>query len=278
MPYWDYEYPKYVSVAERKAKAQAALTKLGREAAPVVIEGRKITSTFWGNAWCKNLESYSDFSNRLPRGRSYARNGSVIDLHIEPGEIEARVMGSRLYTVRVRIKPVATASWSDVKSRCAGQIASMVELLQGKLSKSVMEVVTCRDGGLFPKPREIEMDCSCPDYAGMCKHIAAVMYGIGARLDAAPELLFKLRQVDHLELITGATEAPIVDAGGDSSDRITLAADALADVFGIEFDAPAPPSAIEPPPQKTKAPRAKRAPKKKPAAKKQKPTSKRRRA
>jgi uncharacterized Zn finger protein len=240
--YGYYGYRPYVSVAQRRAKAQREMAKLAKKgyvAAPVAIEGRKITTTFWGNAWCQNLEAYSDFSNRLPRGRSYVRNGSVVDLRIEAGAIEARVMGSSLYSVSIKIRPLAKASWAGVKGRCAGQIGSLVELLQGKLSKAVMEVVTCRDGGLFPKPREIEMNCSCPDYAGMCKHIAATLYGVGARLDAQPELLFKLREVDHLELITEAGDVTLADAGKGSS-RVTLEADALGDVFGIELEEPAP--------------------------------------
>jgi uncharacterized Zn finger protein len=247
MGWYDYGgyggYPPYVSVAERRAKAKRELAKLAKKgyfARPVAIEGRQITTTFWGNSWCANLEGYSDFENRLPRGRTYVRNGSVIDLQIDAGRIEARVMGSSLYRVTIKIKPLAAASWTNVKSCCSGQIGSLVELLQGKLSRGVMDVVTRRDGGLFPKPAEIDMDCSCPDYAGMCKHVAAVLYGVGARLDGEPELLFKLRKVDHVELIAGAgaAAATVPVSGGE---RRTIEADALADVFGIELDAaPAP--------------------------------------
>jgi uncharacterized Zn finger protein len=198
----------------------------------VQIEGRAITSTFWGQAWCRNLESYSDFSNRLPRGRTYVRNGSVIDLKIEKGRIQALVSGSELYEIRIDITPLSKSSWLAIKEQCAGQIGSLVELLQGKLSKGVMELVTDREQGLFPKPKEIQMRCSCPDYAGMCKHLAAVMYGIGNRLDSSPELLFLLRARDHTELIEQAIPAALPKAKRGP----TIAAEELGAIFDIEID------------------------------------------
>src|SRR4051812_24365549 len=175
----------YVPVAERRRKAEREMERLrkkGHPIAPVTIEGRTIARTFWGKAWCDNLESYSDYENRLPRGRTYVRNGSVVDLQIEPGKVRALVSGSEIYEVSIDIDPLPARQWAAIKSRCAGQIGSLVELLQGKLSKGVIEIVTDHDGGLFPRPREIHMSCSCPDWAGMCKHIAAVLYGVGARL------------------------------------------------------------------------------------------------
>src|SRR5215204_4557366 len=151
-----YEFRPYVPVAQRKAQAAREVAnrrKKGETITPVVIEGKKIVTTFWGKAWCDNLESYSDFANRMPRGRTYVRNGSVCDLQVAAGRVEALVCGSELYRIAIKIKPLPRATWDDVKARCAGQIGSLVELLQGRLSKGVMEVVTGRDGGLFPKPR-----------------------------------------------------------------------------------------------------------------------------
>jgi len=234
-----WSFKPYVSVATRRANALREVNKLakkGQKTSPVEIAGRAIASTFWGKAWCDNLESYSDFSNRLPRGRTYARNGSVVDLQIEPGKVTSLVSGSSLYRITIKIKPLAGKRWEGVKSQCGGQIGSMVELLQGKLSKDVMGVVTRRDGGMFPTPKEIELSCSCPDYAGMCKHVAATLYGVGNRLDQQPELLFKLRQVDHLELIAGAGSSV---ASPKTGGKKTIAADRLADVFGIELEVPA---------------------------------------
>ena len=250
-----YGYRPYVPVAKRRAnglKEAKRLAKKGRALAPVNIPGKSIADTFWGKAWCDNLESYSDFSNRLPRGRSYVRNGSVVDLQIAAGKITALVSGSELYEVTIKIKPLAVTVWSAVKTCCAGEIGSLVELLQGKLSKGVMEIVTNRDKGLFPAPREIEMSCSCPDWAGVCKHVAAVMYGIGNRLDHQPELLFALRAVDHLELIAQAGDASLIAKSASGKTKKTVAEHELADVFGIELDVATVPIAVEIPARKTK--------------------------
>lgn len=239
MGYW-YDYKPYVPVARRRAQAAkevARRLKKGETVSPVVIEGRTIASTFWGKAWCTNLEGYSDFENRLPRGRTYVRNGSVVDLKIDKGRVQAFVSGSELYTVEIQIASLPRASWEAVKKRCAGKIGSIIELLQGKLSNAVMEAVTNRAEGLFPKPKEITMRCSCPDYAGMCKHIAAVMYGIGNRLDTSPELLFGLRGVDHQELIEQAIPAAPTRARRGTP---TIEASDLGAIFEIELgDTPA---------------------------------------
>ena len=181
---------------------------------PVVIEGRTIAATFWGKAWCDNLERYSDYANRLPRGRTYVRNGSVVDLQIAPGEVNALVSGSEIYQVAVKVSAVPKARWTSICTDCAGAIDSLVELLQGRFSKGVMERICRQKTGLFPAPAEIEFSCSCPDWASMCKHVAAVLYGIGARLDEQPELLFKLRKVDEKDLIAKAGKGlPLVEEG-----------------------------------------------------------------
>ncbi len=230
-----YPFRPYVPVAKRRAQAAREVEKRrkkGQDISPVQIEGRTIAHTFWGKAWCENLEAYSDFENRLPRGRTYVRNGSVVDLQIQPGKITALVSGSELYEITLNISPLPKEQWHSIKARCAGQIGSLVELLQGKLSRGVMDVVTNQRDGLFPKPREIKLACSCPDWASMCKHIAAVLYGVGARLDQQPELLFVLRKVDHLELIE---EAVPQTGKKKSAGKKTLAASEVGDVFGIEF-------------------------------------------
>jgi uncharacterized Zn finger protein len=234
-----FEFRPYVPVAKRRAQAAREVEKRrkkGETVSPVVIEGRAIARSFWGKAWCDNLESYSDFENRLPRGRTYVRNGSVVDLQIKPGEVTALVSGSEIYKIRIQIDPLPAKEWAAIKARCAGQIGSLVELLQGKLSKGVIEVVTAKGEGLFPKPREIHMDCSCPDWAGLCKHLAAVLYGVGSRLDRQPELLFLLRKVDHLELIEEATSRAAAKPA--ATKKKTLADDDVAGVFGIELATP----------------------------------------
>ena len=259
---WYGGYRPYVPVAKRRAQAAkevAKQVKNGREITPVRIEGRKITATFWGTAWSENLESYSDYSNRLPRGRTYVRNGSVVHLAIEPGRITAMVSGSELYNIQIDIATLPKPSWMALKQLSAGKVGTLVELLQGKLSQAVMQLVTDRDQGLFPKPSEIKMRCSCPDSAGLCKHLAAVMYGVGNRLDTMPELLFKLRGVNHLELIEQAIPEVSVGTGG-TGPRID-AAD-LASLFDIELDEPPVDAPVAPAPARS----ASRTPRRKAAA------------
>ncbi|MEI6386603.1 MAG: helix-turn-helix domain-containing protein [Spirochaetota bacterium] len=227
----------YVSVAEKRRRAEremAKLAKKGKPALPVHIEGKTIAKTFWGKAWCRHLESYSDFENRLPRGRSYVRNGSVCHLEILAGEIRAKVAGSELYTVTITIQPLAPKAWKAIKERCSGSIASILDLLGGRLADGVMAVVTDRETGLFPKPREIALACSCPDWADMCKHVAAVLYGVGARLDEHPELLFLLRGVNHEELVSAKVEEAVSAVIKGGSRRRVAEAD-LSDVFGMDL-------------------------------------------
>jgi uncharacterized Zn finger protein len=241
-------WPAYVPVAERRRKAARkleALKKKGRNCQPVVIEGRTIARTFWGKNWCDNLETYSDYASRLPRGRTYARNGSVIDLQIAAGKVDALVAGSEIYKVGITVHSLGKDIWRDILKECAGKVASLVELLQGRLSGAVMEVVTRRSSGLFPAFKQIEFRCSCPDSAYMCKHVAAVLYGIGARLDTQPELLFLLRKVDPQELIAQTAAlipAATPDALGGSQG---LESADLSSLFGIDLDeAPAAASAL----------------------------------
>ena len=237
MSYDDYGWRSYVTVATRRRWAAHTIAKLkrsGRVISPVAIEGRKIAKTFWGESWCSNLEAYSDYANRLPRGRTYARNGSVIDLQIERGRVRALVTGSSLYDVTIEIRPLAPKRWRAITSRCAGKIDSLIELLQGAISSAVMEVVTRKGEGLFPAPRDISLGCSCPDWATMCKHVAAVLYGVGARLDHEPEMLFTLRGVQPADLIAAAmTDAPTTRQSGR---RRLLQTDDVSSVFGIELD------------------------------------------
>jgi uncharacterized Zn finger protein len=232
-----YEWRPYVSVAERRFKAEREMAKLkkkGHPVSPVVIDGRTIAGTFWGKAWCDNLERYSDFANRLPRGRTYVRNGSVLDLQVKEGEVSALVSGSEIYKVAVKVAQVPTTHWGSICKDCAGAIDSLVELLQGRFSKGVMERI-CRQGsGLFPAPGEIKFSCSCPDWAGMCKHVAAVLYGIGARLDRQPELLFKLRKVNKQDLIAGAAKGLRLGGKAPAAEKV-LDEKGLSEIFGLEM-------------------------------------------
>lgn len=233
MSWWAFQ-PR-MSVAERRVKAEKEIArrrKADEKIEPVRIEGRKIAHKFWGKAWCKNLENYQDYDYRVDRGRSYVTNGSVIDLRIKAGKVTAVVMGTEVYEVTVAIAKLPAPRWDAIKKKCAGQIGSLIALLRGELSDAVMEQVTHHDHGLFPKPREIKLECTCPDWAGLCKHAAAALYGVGHRLDASPELLFKLRGVDYQELIAAA-----IPAAKAKPNRATpaIAAVDLGDIFGIDL-------------------------------------------
>jgi uncharacterized Zn finger protein len=235
--YHDWGWRPYVSSAQRRLQGLRKIERLrkkGHAVLPVKIEGRTIATTFWGKAWCENLECYSDFQNRLPRGRTYVRNGSVIDLQIASGEVKALVCGSSVYQVAVKITPVSKARWKSICKDCAGEIDSLVELLQGRFSKAVMERICREKTGLFPSPKEIQLSCSCPDWAFMCKHIAAALYGIGARLDKAPELLFRLHQLDENELITKASASLPLARKGAAPGNVLRSND-LSELFGLDL-------------------------------------------
>jgi uncharacterized Zn finger protein len=235
--YYNWEWKPYVTAVERRRKAEREIEKRkkrGHTVSPVIIEGRVIAKTFWGKSWCDNLERYSDFANRLPRGRTYVRNGSVVDLQITPRAIRALVSGSELYEVVLTVAPVAKARWKSICADCAGAIDSLVELLQGRFSKGVMERICRQNHGLFPSPGEIQLSCTCPDWAGMCKHVAAVLYGIGARFDHQPELLFRLREVDEKELLARAGTGLPLSKQRLSAAKV-LGGEDLSDMFGLDM-------------------------------------------
>ena len=247
--YWS-PFPEYVPVAERRARAQRAAKKLaakGRAMHPVVIEGRTIARSFWGKAWCDNVENYRDFAYRLERGRSYVRSGAVIDLVIEPGAVKALVQGSmrRPYEASIRIDPLPPARWEAIKRKALGKVSSLLDLAAGCVPEELLRAFCDPRDGLFPARGEISFSCSCPDSARLCKHLAAVFYGIGARLDEDPTLFFTLRGIDPGELLsaTGAVDA-LTAAAGDAPE---IDASALGDVFGVDFDDPA--AAAPPPPE-----------------------------
>ena len=271
-----HEWGRYVPVAERRQKAEREMAKrkkAGQPVSPVTVQGRTIARTFWGKAWCDNLERYSDFANRLPRGRTYVRNGSVVDLRIAPGEVRAVVSGSKLYTVKIQVTPVPGPQWQGLCADCAGAVDSLVELLQGTLSAGVMERICRRDTGLFPSPREIRLTCSCPDWATMCKHVAAVLYGVGARLDHEPNLLFLLRQVDETALLSQAGAGLALTGLAPDADRV-LEGDDLASLFGVDLAPAADPAAAVPAAARAKRGRARKAPVAAPVPKTAPPVSK----
>lgn len=239
---YDYGFPPYVSVAEKKAKAAKSLAKLKKKKPginPIIIEGTKIAKTWWGKAWNDNLESYADYANRIERGRSYVRHGAVLDLQITEGSVTALVQGStsKPYEIRINIKPLPDNTWKKITDACEGKLDSLQELLEGKFPKGLAELFTAHGKGLFPSPKEISLDCSCPDWAEMCKHVAAALYGVGARLDNDPALFFVLRKVKVDDLISKAVtqkSETLLKRSQKKSSRVIEDVDVSA-MFGIEM-------------------------------------------
>lgn len=235
-----YGFSPYVTVGEKKAKADKQLEKMrkkGLNPEPIRVEGRTIAKSWWGRAWVENMESYADFENRIARGRSYVRNHAVLDLKITTGTVNALVQGSagKPYEVEIRIDELKEAQWRKISELCNNQISNLEELAEGKFPKVLEKTFKDRAYGLFPSPKEIHFTCSCPDWASMCKHIAAVLYGIGARLDRDPLLFFTLRSADCQELIKRSVESKLermLENAGNKSER-AISEDEIYDLFGI---------------------------------------------
>jgi uncharacterized Zn finger protein len=241
MGFW--QFPKYVSVAEKRAKAEKKkkqLLKKNPKLKPVEIDGNALATTWWGKSWNNNLERYADYENRIGRGRSYVRHGAVLDLQIAPGQVTALVQGSRSapYEITVKIKKISSENWHQVKAACEGKFGSLKALLAGKFPKDLERLFTEKGKGLFPTPEEIKFSCSCPDWASMCKHVAATLYGIGARLDQDPLLFFKLRNVAVEDLVSQAvaeSSQDLLRKAEKKTGRVLEDAN-LSDVFGIDLD------------------------------------------
>ena len=231
-----YDWTPYESVAAKRQRAKrelARLRKKGIPVAPITIDGRKIAKSFWGKSWCDNLERYSDFAYRLPRGRSYVRNGAVLDLQVAKGRVTATVAGSEVYEIRADIAPMKARRWRALCKDCTGSVDSLIELLQGYLEENVMRRVSREGDGLFPSPSEIKFSCTCPDWADMCKHVAAALYGVGARLDEEPRLLFVLRGVNESDLVAGASDGLSLP---DAKPTAAILDDGdVAALFGLEM-------------------------------------------
>jgi uncharacterized Zn finger protein len=232
------EWDPYVSVATRRANAAmeaSKLTKKGKSLQPIQISGRKIATTFWGMAWCDNLESYADWANRMSRGRTYARNGSIVDLQIETGKVTALVSGSSLYKIKIIIDKLAPKTWKAIREDCSQHVGSLLDLMRGKLPESVLTRLTNVKNGMFPHPKELMLKCSCPDYAFMCKHLAATLYGVGHLLDTQPDLFFKLRGVQQSDLVAEAMSTQSTSDVIGLEQQSDLCDEDLGALFGIEM-------------------------------------------
>lgn len=235
-----YGFPSYVTVAEKKARAKAALIKLSKtnpDLEPIIIEGRTLAKSWWGRAWNTNLESYADYSNRVGRGKSYVRCNAVLDLKISAGRVAAKVQGSRAkpYDTLIKIDTLSDTKWQRILELCNRRIESLEQLMDGKFPEELKLLFTDHSYAMFPSPQEIHFDCSCPDYATMCKHVAAVLYGVGTRLDQDALLFFELRDVDGNRLIRKTMQQRIksmLENAGSKSPR-QIAAQDIGDIFGL---------------------------------------------
>lgn len=238
--YWNtgesYKQPD-ASQLQRNARQTMKKEKAkGKQLEPVVIQGRTIVKSWWGQAWCDNLEKYADFESRLDRGKRYVRTGAVVDLKIQKGKVLARVQGRRKtpYKVEIRISPLSEERCQYAILQCGRKIENLERLVNGDFPEELKEMFL-GDKGLFPEPKEISFNCSCPDWALMCKHVAAVLYGIGARFDDNPLLFFELRGID-VERFIDVTLANRVESMLEnvdaSSERIITGGD-WEKLFGV---------------------------------------------
>ncbi len=199
MPYWnDYGYFKPKPRIQKKGgiKSQSKRGSFG--------------DTWWGKRWIAVLESFN-LGGRLTRGRSYARNGSVLSIDIASGAVKAKVQGSSPtpYKVSIQLKALLDKDWRKLAESLSTQAIFAAKLLAGEMPQEIEEAFKAEGFTLFPdKARDLETDCSCPDWSNPCKHIAAVYYLLGEEFDRDPFLLFKLRGMERdkfIQLLGAAT-------------------------------------------------------------------------
>ena len=238
--YWkdilEYEQPDAASLKKKAKESAEREKKKGKILEPVKVSGRQIVQSWWGKAWCDNLERYADYASRLERGKRYVRTGTVVDLKINKGKVTARVQGRRRapYKVSVRISPLSEQRCQEIIAECGNQIENVEQLLSGNIPLGLQELFTSKNG-LFPSSREISFDCSCPDWALLCKHVAAVLYGIGVRFDENPLLFFTLRGIDVEKFVNVTLENRIeqmIKNADRKSERVMDDID-LEAVFGV---------------------------------------------
>lgn len=240
--YWNAKmYYSQPTIQELQRKIQSSnnkANKKGKQLHPIHIEGRQIAKSWWGQAWCNVIENYADYGSRLERGKRYVRSGTVIDLNITKGRVRALVQGRRAtpYKVDIHISPLKEEEMETLIEKCGHKVSNLETLINGDFPKDLQELFTS-SSGLFPAPKEISFACSCPDWAIMCKHVAAVMYGIGAKFDENPFLFFELRGIDVHRLIDVAIESHVdhmLEHAHDQSERI-IKDENIKDIFGIDI-------------------------------------------
>mgnify|MGYP002856125409 CR=1 FL=1 len=223
---------KFTEKAQRIAKRH-------KEYNPVIIEkgARTICKSWWGKAWCQNLERYADWENRIARGKDYVKHNTLVDLQINGGKISAKVQGAAWspYEINIMIDPISEKQCQEISKEAAGEIKDIESLIAGKFPKNLKDLFF-KEEGLFPSPKEIHFGCSCPDYAKMCKHIVAALYGIGVRLDSNPLYFFQMRGIDvdlFIAKVVGDGVESMLENANVKSERIIQNADLLR-IFSVE--------------------------------------------
>lgn len=231
-----YKIPTATELEKKKEKSRTRLR--GHDLKPIVIEGKTLGRTWWGKAWNQNLESYADYSNRVGRGKTYVRQGMVIHLNIEEAQVFGLVQGRKKapYEILVKIEPSTEDDIKAIGEISRQHVESFESLLHGEFPKELEVLFTRKGFGLFPSPKEIDFYCSCPDHAYMCKHVAAVLYGIGSRLDEDPQLFFTLRQINGINFIKESIDVVLTDmlnGAGVKTER-TISEEKAKRLFGFD--------------------------------------------
>lgn len=238
-------YQNYISISDQKAmalKSKKRLEKnLNRSLEPIILASTKLATSWWGKMWNTNLERYAEYSNRIGRGKTYVKNELVIDLQIEESKVFAYVQGKRRdpYQIAIYIDPTKPGLIEQIKEKCQGKLDTVEELLEGKFSKEISSIFMIQGAGLFPEPKEIKFRCSCPDYTSCCKHVSAVLYGIGSKLDVNPLLFFTLRGInldDFLKDVIISKTENILDKGIKCKSKRIIDNANIEDLFDIDLD------------------------------------------
>ncbi|MEO0933810.1 MAG: SWIM zinc finger family protein [Cyanobacteria bacterium J06641_2] len=179
----------------------------------------KFSRTWWGDKFIQALEDISDES-RLKRGRSYARNGKVKSFSIQENCISAKVKGSvnpyfgvykePTYKINIEIKPIAKTKWKQAIDKLSSKASVVSRLLLNEVPENIEDTFSELGLNLLPHSQEdFKTNCSCPDYANPCKHIAGVYYLVASQLDQNPFLLFELRGLSKTELQNKLAASPL---------------------------------------------------------------------
>ena len=222
----------HLSAAARKALAEQERKRVLAENPDFiplrVTHTQKLARSFWGQAWNRNLDTYQDYDTRFDRGRRHLRAGAVVNLQLIGPQVEAHVWDHRLYPVSATFAPLDTEKWAAFRKDSAGEFDSLVALLQGKVSDTLLARIIDPQKGLFPERQALTYRCTCLDDAPLCEHIAAVLYGIGVCFDENAELFFSLRAISIHDWMQTLGDCLLQEVGPPSAQE-------LGDLFDIDL-------------------------------------------